>query len=66
LNHLTIENPRVKYDPAHNRWHVLHPSNDSILAYCGTQSGADFVKALINDIAKTLKEDEEIGIDNKQ
>jgi hypothetical protein len=36
------------------RWHVLHPSNDAILAYCQTAEEADMVRKGLNRLAAEL------------
>ena len=37
------------------RWHVVHPHNDAILAYCNTREEAVAVREMINDMPRQMR-----------
>jgi hypothetical protein len=54
--HLVIANPDIRRSSigTGERWHVLHPGNDAILAYCNTEEEAKLVCKGLNDLAAEL------------
>lgn len=50
---LCISNPRVR--GSGQSWLVLHPTNDSILAYCTTETEANYAAERITVLARKLR-----------
>lgn len=51
---LIIEKPRVVNAGEGRGWYVSHPSNDAILAYCGTEGEANAVADALTALARVL------------
>jgi hypothetical protein len=50
--HVVLGNAQVyQCRDGSGRWHVVHPSNDAILAYCETEEAANAVRDMLNAIS---------------
>lgn len=51
---IVIEDATIIKMSDKDEWTVVHPSNGSVLAYCGSRAEANAVRELINDIQRKL------------
>jgi hypothetical protein len=52
--HLIITDADIRPSGAGGNYHLRHPMNDAILAYCDTQEEAEIARKGINDLALRL------------